>query len=429
MPLLWLDDPDSAVIRECVGLLASSHNYKTVEILFTAIAGHRQHLGTHFKQLQHFLLRWAAVREKLQRFLYKEEIRLELEACRHREIQAFVTKSIPAEVPHWEDVVVQMQSRQVRRPEYFKGRQGIKKIRSQQDPGLDLLLLQAAYNWLPALDQAVSESERTEWIGFWQEALDCLLRRLGTDTEDEEEIPGTPHEVDRWMLSCIASLITQLHHSDRPTDFWEPILCLGTPGHFWIEDFLSEWFDCGLRSEPASDAFVREWRAMLECAFASPQWNFDLVNRRHHLEKMWCALIGLDWICRDLWTVSQKPVVKHMHAFYERWADRCLHRPRCALAFIAFLSRPAAEEVLLDGLVWLEKAARQAEDWFWNEHGLQEALVSFLDMCWRSYKGRLRQQEISFTAFKTLLKKLADFQNPVALEIQQRVIVVNDERA
>ena len=219
---------NSPAIRECIALLTTSHYYKTVELLFTAIAEHRHHLDAHCKQLQHFLLRWAAARWKWQRFLYKEETRLEVEEWRHRAIQAFVTQSITAEVPHWEEIVAQTQSRQVRPPGYVKGRRGIKKIRSQQDSGLDLSLIQAAYSWLPALDQAVSESERAEWIGFWNEALNCLLRRLGAETEDEEEIPGTPYEVDCWVLRRIAGLITQLRHSERPADFWKPILSLGT---------------------------------------------------------------------------------------------------------------------------------------------------------------------------------------------------------
>jgi hypothetical protein len=292
------------------------------------MAEHRHHLGTHFKQLLHFLLRWAATRWKWQRFLSKEETRLELEECRHRAIQAFVTQSITAEVPHWEEIVVQTQSRQARPPEYVKRRRGSKKIRSQQDPGLDLSLIQAAYSWQPALDQAVSESERTEWIGFWNEALDCLLRRLGAETEDEEEIPGTPNEVDHWVLCRIAGLITQLRHAERPADFWEPILSLGTPGHSWLQTFLKEWFVCGLRSEPASDAFVREWRAMLEYAFSSPKWSFDSAKRWLKLEEMWCVLIGFDRASHPLWMVSQKPVVKRMYEFYERWADRHLHTDR-----------------------------------------------------------------------------------------------------
>lgn len=235
--------------------------------------------------------------------------------------------------------------------------------------------------------------------------------------------------MDRWVLRRIAGLITQLRDSERPADFWKPILSLGTPGHSWVKAFLSEWFMYGLHTEPAPNAFVREWRAMLEFAFASPKWNFDSAKRWFKLEELWCALMGFEWMSRDVWTISQKPIVKRMHALYERWADRCFHRPRCAQTFIAFLTQPAAEEIFLDGLAWLEKAVRQAGDRFWNEPGLQEALASLLDVCWRSYKESLRQQDASFSAFKMLLKTLADFQNPVALEIQQRVVSVNGERA
>jgi hypothetical protein len=265
-----------------------------------------------------------------------------------------------------------------------------------------------------------------EWIGFWNEALDCLLRMLGTDTEDEEEIPGTPYGEDSWVLRGIAGLIMQLHHSERSEDFWKPILSLGTPGHLWFKTFLSKWFTYGLHTEPTPEAFVREWRAMLEFAFASSKWNFDSVKRWFKLEELWCALMGFDGISRDVWTVSQKPVVQHMYGLYERWADRHLRRPRCARAFIAFLTQPAAEEILLDGLAWLEKGVRQAGNRFWSEHGSQEVLVSLLDMCWRSYQGKLRQHEAAFSAFKMLLKKLADFQNSVALEIQQRVVSAHD---
>ena len=49
-----------------------------------------------------------------------------------------------------------------------------------------------------------------------------------------------------------------------------------------------------------------------------------------------------------------------------------------------------------------------------------------VDGGWRSHKERLRRQATSFNAFKMLLKTLADFQNSVALEIQQRVVSVGD---
>jgi hypothetical protein len=51
-------------------------------------------------------------------------------------------------------------------------------------------------------------------------------RRLGEDAEDEEEISGTPNNVDCWVLNRIACLIPQLRRSENPADFWRPILGL-----------------------------------------------------------------------------------------------------------------------------------------------------------------------------------------------------------
>jgi hypothetical protein len=67
---------------DCMSIFSKTvrSQYKTVAFLFSAIAVNRHHLGEHFKQLQHFLLRWAATRWKWQRFISKEETRLELEA-------------------------------------------------------------------------------------------------------------------------------------------------------------------------------------------------------------------------------------------------------------------------------------------------------------------------------------------------------------
>ena len=131
--------------------------------------------------------------------------------------------------------------------------------------------------------------------------------------------------------------------------------------------------------------------------------------------------MGFDDLVDDMWTEAQKPVIKQMYVLYERWANEHLKNPRCAIKFIIFLKKPAAEEILFDALIWLKEAISQVSDYFWGERDIQDWLVSLLDQCWRCHQLKLRQQQTSFNAFKELLKKLADFQNPMALEIQQRV--------
>jgi hypothetical protein len=417
IPLLWAEDPDSPIFRECVAVLAASYYYKTVEILFCSAAKVRSHLGESFKQLQHFLLRWAVARWQWDRTRYTREPHVNAVAWLQREIKAFVKKSIPAQIPPWDKLVI-------RKPPRKRNQAGHQGRRSRQSPDFDIELIQAAYTWLPSLDQATSEIERAEWINFWKEALGCTLQMFGGEIGADERIAGTPYNWDLWVFAHIAPLTMELRPTESPEDFWKPILGLGVPGHYWVKYFLREWFMNGLRPERSRDAFVREWRTMVEFAFFSPKWNFDLVSHRLYLEEMLSQLMGFDGAISDMWNVVQKPVVKRMRDMYERWANAHLKRSRCAISFIAFLKQPAAEEILSDGLIWLEKAAIPADDHFWGERNIQEELASLLDICLRSHQSKLNQQQPFSNAFKNLLKKLADFQNPLALEIQQRIVSI-----
>jgi hypothetical protein len=88
---------------------------------------------------------------------------------------------------------------------------------------------------------------------------------------------------------------------------------------------------------------------------------------------------------------------------------------------MSFLEQPAAGDILLDGLIWLEKAAMEAGEHFWTERYVKETMASLLDNCWRSRQADLRQHQAAFKAFSDLLRRLADYQNPIALELLDRI--------
>jgi hypothetical protein len=175
IPLLWAEEPDSPILRECVALLAASYHYKTVEILFASAANVRSRLRDNFKQLQHFLLRWAAARWK--RDLTRHE--KNPETWLQREVQAFVDKSITPQIPPLDDLSALKYDRT-----------GHRRRLPRHGHGLDLRLIQAAYDWAPSLNQASSETERAEWIAFWKEALGWTLRMLIDETGGEKAIDG-----------------------------------------------------------------------------------------------------------------------------------------------------------------------------------------------------------------------------------------------
>ncbi len=415
MPLLWAEEPQSPALCECVALLTMNYHYKTVAILFARAGSVRTQLGEEFTRLQHFMLRWAAQRREQTRFRYPDEPekrKAELEAWVRKEVPGFVAGSLSAELPSWLDVIGEEPEMEPAPIDALLG----KRPRAT-GPRLDLEVIRAAYGWLPPLGQAQTEQERAEWLDFWRESLACSLRMLAEDGE----ISGTPYPWDRWVYSGIAQSIAECRPDEHPDQLWRPILDLGAPGHHWIEGFLRAWFLFGLAAEPNTEGFVQQWRAMAEFAFSSPTWALESTRRHWDLDEMWCHLMGLDPLVSHVWTAERQPVVMEMSDMYRRWAELSLVRPRSAVAFARFLQQPAAQVILFDGLTWLEKVAAEADEWFWREHNLKETMAALLDSCWCSRREDLRRHKKDLTTFNSLLRMLADHQNPIALELLDRV--------
>ncbi|MBE9053451.1 hypothetical protein IQ243_24190 [Nostocales cyanobacterium LEGE 11386] len=414
IPLIWSKFSDSNKWRECVALLVTSSRYAVVNTVFAHAAKFRISFYEDFKRLQHLLFRWAAVRWKWDSTRYGLESSFDIEVERNREIKAFLDKIISPNLPTWEEVATQVWEELAdKKPHQNYNQPGLfGSITPSQFPSLNFRLIQAAYAWLPSLDQAISRTERQEWITFWKEALKYSLQFSEKD--------GTLSTWNEWLSQHIASLIMQLPPTEKPEDFWKPILSLGMEEKHWIEKFLIHWFVNGLSSEPIYDRFVQECHAMVEFAFSSPNWEFEPKLRQYGLEELWCYLVGLNSSINNMWTIAHKPTIKRMYIIYQQWATQHLNKPGCALQFVAFLLKPAAEEVRIDSLPWLY-AASQSNEQFWTEYNIQEKLASLLDVCWRYHESKLRQHHDSFNAFKNLLKKLADFQNTLALEIQHRI--------
>ena len=419
VPPLWAEDVQSPVLRECVALLTMRYHYRTVAILFAQASSVRVQLGEEFGRLQHFMLRWAAQRWEQTRFRYPddpERRKAELEAWVRREVPGFVTRSLSGELLSWLEVIGKEPEIEPTPIDAVLGERP--RVRG---PRLDLEVIRAAYAWLPPLGQARTEDERAEWLAFWREALACSLRMLGEHGEENGEISGQPYPWDHWVYSGVARSIAECRPDEHPDQFWRPIFELGTPAHHWIEGFLREWFLFGLAAEPSTEGLVQQWRAMAEFAFSSPAWALESTRRHWDLDEMWCHLMGLDSVVSSMWTAEQQPVVMEMGDMYRRWAELSLARPRSAVAFARFLQQPAAQVILFDGLTWIEKAAAEADEWFWKEHYLKETMAALLDSCWRSRRTDLRRHGKGLKAFSSLLRRLADHQNPIALELLDRV--------
>ncbi len=131
----------------------------------------------------------------------------------------------------------------------------------------------------------------------------------------------------------------------------------------------------------------------------------------------------MNYMISELWGEDKKPIIKEMKQYYERWTKGNLPDPECAVRFIYFLMRPAVDEILHNGFIWLEKAADETGNGFFTDrhNNVQKPLANLLEITWKNHKDRIKGDNATFKAFKSLLRKLVDLQNLQAIEIQQNL--------
>lgn len=421
MPIIWTGDQENILYRRCMAILAINKHYETVSILFKSASELRGILKEHFRQLINLLLKWSHASWKFYRERHSEKKTFNVNKWFEKEFDVFEKGKTPSNLITWELIA----QNEIKRRKILYEKE-IKKRGNKWKPPkaeyFDLWLIKAAFNWIPPLKQATDRNERTEWLCFWKQALSWTLNILETD--DDGEISGTPSEWDRWLFEQIAIQVLCMDDSERPDELWQPILDLGGEGHYWVDDFLMEWFMKGIGTENVSDNFIKRWEEMLEYAFRSEKWNPSKGYRGYYLNKLWCELLGMNYIISSLWKENKKSIIREMKQYYERWADSNLMDTDSAAMFINFLMRPAAEEILFEGLAWLDKVSKKVGDCFFSDrhNDIQKYIASLLEISWKKHKERIKRSSATFNAFTCLLKKLVDLQNLQAIELQQNLI-------
>ena len=421
IPILWAENPNDPQLQRCAALLAMSDHYETVSLLFTSAFTHRTLLGDGFKKLQELALRWAEVKWQYRFPGRAGECSSDILVLRDTEANGFAECASSRETLKWKTAPKKAE------PDRYvvNGVTGprLRKRRSKEYPEFNLAYIKSAFSWIPSLEESLNEAERSQWVVFWKKALGWTLFMLGEDEEGDESISGTPTDWDIWVLERIASLLFQLKLEEAPESFWKPILDLASPAHYWLQDFFQSWFSLALSHDMPPVNFLDHWRKMIDFALNSERWKIVSGKRWYYVEEIWWGLMGLDFGVNPLWRASHENLITKMSYAYERWAKTYLVNASSAVRFVEFLSLPAAKGIEFLGLAWLNEALVGAT---WSSgrdrDQLQERLASFLGKLWTSRNEELRRDKVAFDAFKSLLKKLIAIQNPLAFEIQARLV-------
>lgn len=338
-----------------------------------------------------------------------------------RRIADFVERRVPAELLPWQEMDA---------PEFFRDVDDSLPAWRREEYPVDIQLILVAHDWLPLLDRAHSRAERADWIDFWRQALTHVLRRTRRHADGRKRGESLyPNQDERWVLRGVATTVLYMETDERPDALWLPIMHLRREADDWGDDWANDWVGeflqalhgRALRSDSAPTGYVPTVRMLFEFAASTIAGESTERSVWRHRGDHWLALIGLDRYTRDAWGQSHRPIVAAMEDLFNRWAAHNLTYGRWMAPFVLFLAHPAADPILLKGIIWIERAVAGTGGHVFDDGQAVDATAALLNVLWANHHQRVQRDPTAFAAFRATLHALVERQHPLALDIHGRI--------
>ncbi len=392
----------------------------------------RKQLGSDFRRAVNLMIMWAALRGVMNYGRYSREAAPNFDRPMNRLIRAYVSKrlsdviiGLPRATAIARRAIERIDARDAspwkrhsrRRTELEDGDDKVYRGRFW----LDTDVIKAGFGFLGTFSEASTENDRAEFIQYHSELLSFFLGTMPKLDSDRVELEGTPYEFDRWIFEIIARLIPQLSSNENPDRFWKPIVDLGPGARYWTETFLNHWFVFGLQSSESVQVFAAHWTRMIEYAFELPLWAPERKYRHYLAAYSNYELMGLGYALDIVGKAEFAPVLKGMKQLYKMWAERWLHDNSSALRFAVLLAKPSGASLLPEGVVWLNQAIREYDQYAWRGEELDEPLAGALRACWRHCRREIEESPDLRGNFLELLNILCKRLCAIALELRGEV--------
>jgi hypothetical protein len=427
LPVLWSRNTSNSRVRNVVARFTVEAHSQVVKSMVASAKSVRGQLGEDYVRLLRVIQRRARWIEELRRVKREsrgsitgqideetqaevetrfEELSEELETLR----QKFVDQKLEPDLLRIRDLLPPVESR--KQNSSYSGR-------SYPARNLDDGLLVAAYSGLP-VDSGNGATDEREWTQDWLHAIEDTVRPLALPEDESSEDIGAPTPSwDRFAMENAASLVLTADSPSQAEEFWKPILNLGPTASNWVFRFLKSWTYYGL-VQTDQEQVVDTWCDMISYGLDHPRWNFQRDRVRFDREKIWRALFGFKYLEPEIWSSDLCSFAQTLQPYLQSWAESHLRSSRNARKFATFLKMPAAEPVIMDGIIWIADAAESEGERFW-EDDTDDRVASLLVHSWEEAEDRLRSKAEAFSAFNKLLAKLTSRRMPVALELADRI--------
>jgi len=331
---------------------------------------------------------------------------------------AFVEQTLKAAVPSLEEVAPLQphgEQRATRRPHRRRARYRF----------IEESLLTAAYRGVPN-----TGADKDLWLPVWErivlETVEPLVPLDNKQTEDLDDLEDLPGLWGQYIMARIADVVAATEDSAVARRLWQPIIDLGATASQWVSLFVRCWTAYALFRD-ARELVIELWMSMIDTALANPRWiaGEGYTAESHRSGELWRALFGFGSFGADVWTKELHPRVWLLRSRLATWTKSHLANPDNVRALAQFLTYPAAADLVLEGVIWLDSAFQRFGDRFWGTRSesnrAEDAVLSLLAHVWLAAQDALRRNEPAFKAFRNLLQALVSRQHAAALELADRV--------
>jgi len=422
IPHLWADCLDSAEFRRTVCLLTANPHHETVLVLFSELKTVRNHLGPGYWQIFRFAVECAEQRGRS----WRDQDKQRYEQWLNQRVKTFAVGKSSSSKLLLSKIPLPKVPSEVRREPIFRGKKLISirrdRRRSKRRLWLDVRLVQSAYSSLPRISECSDPIGRDRIKSIWIDALQFSINSL-RESDGEMDFEGHADEWDMFLFDRLCELIIDLRATENLEVFWKPILELGERASKWVGEFLCEWQLAGNREPEPKTRFCSEWRAMIRFALDGPNWQFPDTYYRWGLQRLLPKLIGSDLGMGFSWKTDDWKPLTTIKDLLEEWVSKHAHRPDCLRGLIHLLTRPGFSLLPVPGLKWLQESLRKGDSrLIWN-HGTAEDVALLLDKLWTKRRPSIISSQGVKDVFLAILDMVVARQIPLALQLQQRIIV------
>ena len=434
---LWISDLGNKKLKKQVSLLLTKTSYDTVKLLFVMLGKHFKWSDKNFIQTQNLVILWSSALYKDynqpqnynsisdQEDSRNEHTEFTLDEHREKLIKDFVNDKIKNTLIDWS------KHRTIESKIKQKSWRHDSDFTMGNKPGIDLELLQHAFSAIPKINQ-VDDYERKYLLNLWKQITEHMVFELGSIDENSKQNDDYPSGFHLWALNRVSELVSQI----TPTDnieadyFWKKILQYGYLANNWVNNFCLHYFLNNVENKDNHNNFFSQWLQMIVYANECKTWNY---KRRHRENEIWESLMGVSSSMIKLWSNDdykdffEKVILEDIKIMDKKSLDQdIIYR-----VLLVLKTKPGLC-VLKEGIDIINKYLyfRKTLDKLGTPEGFvrvdfehEDTLAQTASFLWEKHRDIIGNNVLALNGFKQIILFLVANQNPIGIELQNRILM------